>query len=217
MKIKDYKRLSASIVVFVLLFVLWEVAVKYFGLFEYILPPPSDVALYLWQAITDGSLISAIWVTLKRLLMGYSIGLLVGIPTGMLCSRFNCFKDTIGLLALGLQALPSVCWVPLAIMWFGQEESAMLFVVVMGTVWSMILATEHGVKKYSTNLFASSTDNGLKGYAHLVESYLASVIPKYLGWNETRLGICMAFTYGSRNLRYNSFGLWAWAVAPLRT
>jgi len=50
------------------------------------------------------------------------------------------------LLALGLQGLPSVCWVPLALLWYGQTEAAMLFVVVMGTVWSVVLATEAGVR-----------------------------------------------------------------------
>jgi NitT/TauT family transport system permease protein len=47
-------------------------------------------------------------------------------------------------MALGLQTLPSVCWIPLALLWFGQTESAMLFVVVMGTVWSVIIATDTG-------------------------------------------------------------------------
>jgi len=42
--------------------------------------------------------------------------------------------------------LPSVCWVPLALLWFGQTEAAMLFVVVMGTLWSVVIATETGVR-----------------------------------------------------------------------
>jgi NitT/TauT family transport system permease protein len=49
-------------------------------------------------------------------------------------------------MALGLQTLPSVCWVPLALLWFGQTEAAMLFVVVMGTLWSVVIATETGVR-----------------------------------------------------------------------
>src|SRR5437870_199376 len=49
-------------------------------------------------------------------------------------------------MALGLQTLPSVCWVPLALLWFGQTEAAMLFVVVMGTIWSVAIATESGVR-----------------------------------------------------------------------
>ena len=181
MKKKNYKRLLVSIVAFAVLFLIWELAVRYFGLFEYVLPPPSEVGMYLGSSILDGSLISAIWVTLKRLVMGYSIGLIIGIPTGMLCSRFNCFKDTIGLLALGLQALPSVCWVPLAIMWFGQEESAMLFVVVMGTVWSMILATEHGVKNIPPIYLRAAQTMGSKGMHTWLKVILPASFPSILG------------------------------------
>ena len=50
------------------------------------------------------------------------------------------------MIALGLQTLPSVCWVPLALLWFGQTETAMLFVVIMGTLWSVILATDNGIR-----------------------------------------------------------------------
>ena len=83
---------------------------------------------------------------MRRLLIGYLIGLMMGLPLGLLTARWKLFGDTIGTLALGLQTLPSVCWVPLALLWFGQTEAAMLFVVVMGTLWSVIIATETGVR-----------------------------------------------------------------------
>src|SRR5207245_8309970 len=72
--------------------------------------------------------------------------LLVGLPLGLLTACWKVWQDTIGTLALGLQTLPSVCWVPLALLWFGQTEAAMLFVVVMGTLWSVVIATETGVR-----------------------------------------------------------------------
>jgi NitT/TauT family transport system permease protein len=80
-------------------------------------------------------------ITMRRLLVGYIIGLVVGLPLGLLTARWKLFGDTIGTMALGLQTLPSVCWVPLALLWFGQTEAAMLFVVVMGTLWSVVIAT----------------------------------------------------------------------------
>jgi len=64
----------------------------------------------------------------------------------LLTASLTFVEDTIGVLALGLQTLPSVCWVPLALLWFGQTEGAMLFVVVMGTVWSVVIATDTGVR-----------------------------------------------------------------------
>jgi len=110
-----------------------------------LVPSPLDVGRYLWDALRDGTLEGATLVTLKRLVIGYFFGLFLGLPVGLLTARFKLLKDTIGLLALGLQTLPSVCWVPLALLWFGQTEGAMFFVVVMGTIWSVIIATETGI------------------------------------------------------------------------
>ena len=62
-------------------------------------------------------------------------------------------------MALGLQTLPSVCWVPLALLWFGQTEGAMLFVVIMGTVWSVVIATD----TMSRNQCASISSRAQRG------------------------------------------------------
>ena len=112
----------------------------------YVLPSPSVVGRYLWDNLINFKILSAMWVTMKRLLIGYAIGLVLGVPLGMLSARFRSVNDTLGVLALGLQALPSVCWVPLACIWFGQTEAALLFVVIMGTLWSVLLSTQNGMK-----------------------------------------------------------------------
>ena len=111
-----------------------------------LLPSPVNVAEYLWHALTDGSLIEASAVTLRRLLVGYLIGVVIGLPLGLLTASSQFFEDTIRVLALGLQTLPSVCWIPLALLWFGQTEASMLFVVIMGTMWSVVIATDNGVR-----------------------------------------------------------------------
>ncbi len=111
----------------------------------YVVPPPSEVASYLWDNTLNGKLPVAMLITLRRLFIGYLIGLIIGVPLGMLCSRYKFLSDTLGMLALGLQALPSVCWVPLACIWFGLTESALLFVVIMGTLWSVLLSTQNGM------------------------------------------------------------------------
>ena len=68
---------------------------------------------------------------MRRLLIGYVLGLVFGLPLGLLTARFKFCEDTLGIIALGFQTLPSVCWVPLALLWFGQTEAAMLFVVII--------------------------------------------------------------------------------------
>ena len=140
------KRLLLSILFFVGLLFLWELAFRAKIWSPVLLPAPLQVGEYLKSASMDGTLWHATIITMRRLLIGYFIGLVVGLPLGLLTARWTLFRDTLGTLALGLQTLPSVCWVPLALLWFGQTEAAMLFVVVMGTLWSVIIATETGVR-----------------------------------------------------------------------
>lgn len=132
--------------VFVLLIGLWEWLVRAGIWSPLLVPSPLRVAEYLFGAVRDGTLWQAAIVTLRRLLLGYFLGIVVGLPLGLLTARFKFCEDTLGVIALGFQTLPSVCWVPLALLWFGQTEAAMLFVVIMGTLWSVLIATDNGVR-----------------------------------------------------------------------
>lgn len=139
-------RWLAASLFFIALVAVWHFAVQARIWSPLLLPSPLSVFDYLRAAAQDGTLWEATLVTLRRLLIGYGLGIVAGIPIGLLTASSRWSQDTIGVLALGLQTLPSVCWVPLALLWFGQTESAMLFVVVMGTVWSLIIATDSGVR-----------------------------------------------------------------------
>src|SRR4029077_3805995 len=103
------------LVFFALLLLAWEAVCLAHLWSPVLVPPPFHVGRYLWEAAGDGTLWGATVVTMKRLLLGYFFGLVIGLPLGLLTARFQVLKDTLGLLALGLQTLPSVCWVPLAL------------------------------------------------------------------------------------------------------
>lgn len=140
------KRTVLSALFFLALLGVWHAVVSAKIWSPVLLPDPAEVWRYLGEAARDGTLGHATLITLRRLLIGYFVGIAAGLPLGLLTARFKFVEDTLGVMALGLQALPSVCWVPLALLWFGQTESAMLFVVVMGALWSMIIATDNGVR-----------------------------------------------------------------------
>jgi NitT/TauT family transport system permease protein len=140
------KRFLWSALFFIALLFIWHLLVLAKIWSPVLLPDPINVWEYLTSAAGDGTLLQASLVTMRRLLVGYVIGIAVGLPLGLLTARFRFCEDTIGVLALGFQTLPSVCWVPLALLWFGQTEVAMLFVVIMGTLWSVIIATDNGVR-----------------------------------------------------------------------
>ena len=141
------KNLLPPLIIFAVLIGVWEYVARYSGVSPVLVPAPSAVWGYLVRATSSGELLAAAAITMRRLAIGYFIGIGVGIPLGMLTARFKLAHNTLGVIALGLQTLPSVCWVPLALLWFGQTEASMLFIVVMGTIWAVILATDHGIRQ----------------------------------------------------------------------
>ncbi len=108
-------------------------------------PGPADVWQALRRGVQDGSLLLATSTSLQRLALGYGASLSIGVPLGLLLGRVRWLDESVGMLALGLQALPSICWLPLAVLWFGLTEAAIQFVVVMGSLMAVTLATRDGV------------------------------------------------------------------------
>lgn len=177
MKGSSMKRFFASFAFFAVLVVIWHLVVLLKWKSQVLLPDPLTVWEYLVGAAKDGTLLSASGVTMWRLLVGYFIGIIVGLPFGMLTARFKFLGDTVGVLALGLQTLPSVCWVPLAVLWFGQTETAMLFVVIMGTLWSVIIATDNGVRNVPPIYARAARTMGAKQFHTWLRVILPASLP----------------------------------------
>jgi len=171
------KRTLVVVVFFGALLLIWQLATSGGRWSPVLLPAPLAVAEYLWAAARDGSLLEATVVTVKRLLIGYVIGIVIGLPLGLLTSTSDYFEDTIGALSLGLQTLPSVCWVPLALLWFGQTETAMLFVVIMGTVWSVVLATNAGARNIPPIYARAARTMGSDGFDKWTRVILPAALP----------------------------------------
>lgn len=174
-------RLLKAVAFFLGLAILWQALYLTRRWSPVLLPSPLDVVRYLAGAAADGTLASAMLVTLRRLISGYLFGIAIGLPVGLLTARFGVLKDTVGLLALGLQTLPSVCWVPLSLLWFGQSEAAMFFVVVMGTMWSVIIATEGGVRNIPPIYAMAARTMGSRGFHTWFKVILPASLPFIVG------------------------------------
>ncbi len=107
---------------------------------------------------------------------------------GLGISRNRFIAETIGSLILGLQTLPSICWLPLALLWFGLNESAIIFVVVMGALLSITTATESGIKNAPPLLIKAGQNMGARGPRLLFEVIIPAALPSIItgmkqGWS----------------------------------
>jgi NitT/TauT family transport system permease protein len=171
------KRVVIAGLFFAALLCVWQGMVSTGRWSPVLLPSPESVGEYLWTALADGTLLEAVGVTLHRLLIGYAVGVLIGLPLGLLSSTSEFVEDTVGVLALGLQTLPSVCWIPLALLWFGQSESAMLFVVVMGTTWSVVIATDTGARTIPPVYARAARTMGSEGFHRWTRVVVPASLP----------------------------------------
>ncbi|RDD83816.1 ABC transporter permease, partial [Streptomyces parvulus] len=98
------------------------------------LPAPADVWRVAQDAWLQGELLGYIWTSVSRGLAGFLLALLIGTPLGLLVARVKVVRAAIGPILSGLQSLPSVAWVPPAVIWLGLNNSMMYAVILLGAV-----------------------------------------------------------------------------------
>lgn len=155
---------------------------------EYVFPSPLGVLQTLTRGFQNGRFGIGILASLQRILVGFGISAILGMTLGLALGRIKLLDETLGSLVLGLQALPSICWLPLALLWFGLSETAILFVVVMGALLSITTATEAGVKNTPPVYLRAARNLGARGWRVYAFVILPAALPAIitgmkLGWS----------------------------------
>ncbi|MFF4172817.1 ABC transporter permease [Streptomyces sp. NPDC001744] len=170
-----------------LVLAVWQVLVSAGITEEAKLPAPSAV----WDGLADmwlrGTLFEVIWTSVSRGLAGFLLALAIGTPLGLLVARVRFVRAAIGPILSGLQSLPSVAWVPPAVLWFGLNDAMMYTVILLGAVPSVANGLVSGVDQISPLFLRAGRTmgaTGLKGTRHVV---LPAALPGYLaglkqGW-----------------------------------
>ncbi|CAM5449710.1 MULTISPECIES: ABC transporter permease [Streptomyces] len=151
------------------------------------LPAPSDVWGELRESWLEGTLHEYIWTSVSRGLLGFLLALAIGTPLGLLVARVRFVRAAIGPILSGLQSLPSVAWVPPAVIWLGLNDRMMFAVILLGAVPSIANGLVSGVDQVPPLFLRAGRTlgaTGLKGTWHIV---MPAALPGYLaglkqGW-----------------------------------
>ncbi|MEK6558963.1 MAG: ABC transporter permease, partial [Planctomycetota bacterium] len=173
---------------FILLIGIWELLFR-FGIWpEYVLPTPVSVGKTLIHGFQDHTFLIGIAISMKRIAIGYGISIVIGIFLGLLIGRIRIFEETLGSLISGLQTLPTICWMPLALLWFGLNDRAIIFLVIMGAVLSITIATDTGVKSVPVLYLRAAKTMGARGWKLYLEVIIPAALPHIItgmkqGWS----------------------------------
>ena len=168
-------------VFYFLLFALWQFLFSLKIWPSYLFPSPRQVGETFVTLWNDGTLFWGVFVTMKRLLIGYGISVFFGVLLGLLIGKVKVLDETLGGFFVGIQTLPSICWLPLAILWFGLGEAAIQFVVIMGSLLSVTIATDAGVKNIQPIYLRAGRNMGARGKDMFLEVVLPAAMPTILG------------------------------------
>ncbi|MFD7609481.1 ABC transporter permease [Streptomyces sp. NPDC059828] len=151
------------------------------------LPAPSAVWAGLREMWFQGTLLDVIWTSVSRGLLGFLLALAIGTPLGLVVARVRFVRAAVRPVLSGLQTLPSVAWVPPAVLWLGLNDSMMYAVILLGAVPSIANGLVSGVDQVPPLFLRAGRTlgaTGLKGTWHIV---MPAALPGYLaglkqGW-----------------------------------
>lgn len=186
---RDFLHLIPMIVVAVVFVGVWEIIFR-LGVVQppFLFPSPGAVAQTLYGLWKDQSLLRAISRTLARLGVGFLISLVLGSILAFLMVHFATFGKGIQPYVLGLQTFPSIAWVPLAIIWFGFSEAALLFVTIIGSLFSVTVSFADALRTVPPVYLKAARNMGSDGMDLILRVTVPAALPHLIsamkvGWS----------------------------------
>jgi NitT/TauT family transport system permease protein len=180
-------------ILLVLMFV-WEFYTRAAGVSEYILPKFSDTALALYDSLVYDDLLIMIWNSLRLLVTGYVIGLIIAtlLTTLAITTRFG--SDVLATLTAMLNPLPAIALLPLALIWFGLGASSIVFTLLHSVIWPVALNAHTGFMSVSDTQRMVGRNYGLTGVPYVAKLLIPAAFPSIL------MGLKVGWAYAWRTL-----------------
>jgi len=157
-----------------------------------------------------------IYVSIRRIMIGFSLATLLGVVIGVLMGRFRTMTDIFMPYIEILRPIPAVAWIPLAILMFPTEESSIIYITFLGAFFPIVLNTVHGVEQTPENLIRAAKSLGASNRAILWHVVLPGALPSIMAglaigmgvsWFSLLAGEIISGQYGIGYFTWNSYSL----------
>jgi ABC-type nitrate/sulfonate/bicarbonate transport system permease component len=174
----------------------WQIMSTAYQL-DQILPSPIAVAETIFRTLTltgEGRWLYGpnIYVHLvssfSRATVGFALACAVAIPMGILIGRFRALREFVDPVIRSLYPIPGIAWIPLAILWFGLGNTAVIFVVFVAEFFPLYFSTEAGVRSINPVLIDAARCYGAKRFTLLRRVVLPAAIPNIITGMRIALG-----------------------------
>ncbi|MCM3764527.1 MULTISPECIES: ABC transporter permease [Bacillaceae] len=179
------------IIFFSLLIIGWQAAVRILEVSPALMPAPTDVIEELVKGFSDKTLIYDVLASFRRLAIGLGAAIIIGVGLGILLAKNKTADETLGTMVLALQSVPSIVWLPIAIMWFGLNEKAVTFIVILGATLVITINMRMGIKNVSPLYIRAAQTMGSKG----IDLFVKVIFPASIPYAVTGIRLGWAFAW----------------------
>lgn len=168
-----------SILFYILLLVAWQLASTAIDI-PLVLPTPKSTFTSLFEAIRTKSVLINLGITLQRVLKGWGIALVIGIPIGIAMGLSPLFDTVLGGFVNSIRQVPMMAWVPLSIIWLGIGDGPTLFMIALNGVFQVIMNTSAGVAGISEDYYNAAKSMGAGKLSIFFNIVLPGALPDML-------------------------------------
>lgn len=186
-------RIAKAIIIPAGLLIFWEVAVDLGWMGGRLMPPPSMVMKTIWALLQSGELLTHVWITTLRVLLGFCIGTVAGTIAGALTGYFPLARQLLDPTLQALRAIPSVAWVPLFILWLGIFETSKIALIAVGVFFPVYLGFSGALQSVDRKIVEVGRIFRLSGFAMVGRILLPAVFPAYVIALRAGLGLGWMF------------------------
>jgi NitT/TauT family transport system permease protein len=168
---------------------------------KYILPSPGQVLAAGWDFMIggnsaqaySGAFLAHFWASLKRVAGGFALGAGLAIPLGIVLGHNRRLAVYVEPTLQLTRSIPGICWLPLALIWFGIGTPASIFLISLGSFYAVLISTVQGVKYVDPILIRASRSLGASERSILYTVILPAAFPAIL--SGLRIGLAYSWIY----------------------
>jgi sulfonate transport system permease protein len=175
------------------LLAVWEAVVGAGWVSPSLLPPPSELGRTLAELAADGILFEHLAVSTLRVLVGFSIGVALGLVVGALVGLSRRAEVYLDPTFQALRAIPSLAWVPLLLLWLGIDEAPKITLIAIGAFFPVYLNFVAGFQNVDRKLVEVGGIFGLRGFPLVWRIFLPAALPNL--FTGLRSGLSLAWMF----------------------
>ncbi len=163
----------------IILLIVWQIASTKVGI-PLLLPTPKSTFTEFYANITSKQVMTNIGITMSRVIKGWLIAVLIGVPIGMAMGLSKIFEGILGGVVNSLRQIPMMAWVPLSIIWLGIGDGPTLFMIALNGVFQVIMNTSSGVASIDKDYYNAAKSMGASKGSTFVNVVVPASMPHIL-------------------------------------